>query len=167
MKKDESRSPPILILDCNLWIRILLEKNSPLRSYLTKNEFPIVLTSYMVVEILRVLKRLAIRSSTSYTEIEAKFWDFCASSFIQKDFQQPFSETLIADVKKAPEYRIIAKLLGVEAKDVPYLVAAFQHKAILISDDVRSLISKSESLKKKLGITLLTSDAVIREFTKK
>ncbi len=167
MKKDESSSPPMIILDCNLWIKLLLEKMSPLRLCLIRYEFPIVLTSYMVVEILRVLKRLAVRSSTSYAEIEAKFWDFCSQSFIQKDFQQPFTETLISDVKKAPEYRIIAKLLGIEAKDVPYLVAAFQHNVILISDDVRSLISKSENLKQKLGVTLSTSVAFIGKFTKK
>ena len=110
----------------------------------------------MVVELLRVLKRLSGRLSTPYTELENQFWEICSLNYIKTDFKEPFSESLISEVRRIPEFRIIAKILDLEVKDVPYLVAAFQHTAILVSNDLRSLVDKRNLIEQNLGIMIRT-----------
>jgi hypothetical protein len=61
-----------------------------------------------------------------------------------------------------PEYRIISRLLDLEVKDVPYLVAAFQHKAILVSENIRSLVSKRQGIQTALNIDIKTSEELLR-----
>jgi hypothetical protein len=111
----------------------------------------------MVVEILRVLKRLSVRLSISYTELEIHFWEICSLSCIKTDFKEPFTEALISEVRRIPEFRIIAKILDLVVKDVPYLVTAFQHSAILVSNDLRSLVNKRNLIENNLGIRILTA----------
>lgn len=146
-----------VILDCNVWITDFLRKTSKLREKIALNNYQVVVTSYMVVEILRVLKRVSPRLSASYSELESHFWQICSYDYIKTDFKEPFSESLISEVKRLPEFRIIAKILALELKDVPYLVAAFQHNAILVSNDLRSLINKRVPIQKSLGIIIQTT----------
>ncbi len=59
-------------------------------------------------------------------------------------------------MRRLPEFRIIAKILDLEVKDVPYLVAAFQHSAVLISNNLRSLVDKRKLIEKNLGVKIQT-----------
>lgn len=152
-KKSETQS---VIFDCNVWITDFFKKKSELRNKITHNKYQVILTSYMVVEILRVLRRISIRLSISYTELETHFWEICSLNYIKTDFKEPFTESLILEVRRIPEFRIIAKILDLEVKDVPYLVAAFQHTAILVSNDLRSLVDKRNLIEKILGIKIRT-----------
>lgn len=153
-KKSEIQS---VIFDCNVWITDFFKKESGLRNKITNNKYQVILTSYMVVEILRVLKRLSPRLSISYTELETRFWEICSLNYIQTDFKEPFSESLISEVRRIPEFRIIAKIMDLEVKDVPYLVTAFQHTAILVSNDLRSLVDKRNLIENHLGIKIRTT----------
>ena len=157
MDKRKKNAIKSVIFDCNVWITDFLKKESELRNKITNNKYQVILTSYMVVEILRVLKRLSIRLSISYTELETRFWEICSLNYIKIDFKEPFTESLISEVRRIPEFRIIAKILDLEVKDVPYLVAAFQHTAILVSNDLRSLIDKRNLIEKNLGIKIRTT----------
>ena len=152
-KKSEIQS---VIFDCNVWITDFFKKKSDLRNKITHNKYQVILTSYMVVEILRVLKRISNRLSISYTELETRFWEICSLNYIKTDFKEPFTESLISEVRRIPEFRIISKILDLEVKDVPYLVAAFQHTAILVSNNLRSLVAKRNLIEKTLGIKIQT-----------
>lgn len=156
MGKLEKIDPQAVILDCNVWITDFFTKKSELRNKITHKKYQVILTSYMVVELLRVLKRLSGRLSTPYTELENQFWEICSLNYIKTDFKEPFSESLISEVRRIPEFRIIAKILDLEVKDVPYLVAAFQHTAILVSNDLRSLVDKRNLIEQNLGIMIRT-----------
>lgn len=111
----------------------------------------------MVVEILKVLKRLSIRLNIPYSELETLFWDFTNQDFIIQNFDNPFSDHLIMETKKLPEIRIIAEILELEPKDVPYIVSAFKNEAALVTDDKRSLLDLKEILRDKIGIKLFSS----------
>ena len=156
---EESKKSEILsvIFDCNVWITDFFKKESGLRNKITDSKYQVILTSYMVVEILRVLKRLPTRISISYTDLETRFWEICSLNYIKTDFKEPFSESLISEVRRIPEFRIIAKIMDLEVKDVPYLVAAFQHTAILVSNDLRSLVDKRNLIENHLGIKIRTT----------
>ncbi len=111
----------------------------------------------MVVEVFRVFKRLSRRISIPYTELESLFWDFCAHENISMKFEHPFADSLITETKRLPEYQIIARLLDLESKDVPYLVTAFQYKATIISDNLRSLVNRRELIKQYLDVDMRSS----------
>ena len=157
MAKHSKSEMQSVIFDCNVWITDFFKKKSELRNKITHSKHQVILTSYMVVEILRVLKRLSPRLSISYTELETRFWEICSLSYIKTDFKEPFTESLISEVRRIPEFRIIAKILDLEIKDVPYLVAAFQHTAILVSNNLRSLIIKRNLIEKSLGSKIRTA----------
>ncbi|MFW9916194.1 MAG: hypothetical protein ACFFGZ_11360 [Candidatus Thorarchaeota archaeon] len=151
-----------VVLDCNLWIKLHTKRDWDLAGRILQGDYQIILTSYMVVEILRALKRLARKLSIAYPELESLFWDFCSHPSILMAFEQPFGESLIAETIRLPEYRIIGRLLDLEVKDVPYLVAAFQHKAILVSENIRSLVAKRQGIQTALNIDIKTSEELLR-----
>jgi len=142
------------ILDCNIWIQLLLGKNNLLQQKIIIQKYPLIITSYGIVEILRVLKRFASQWKKNYFDLEEKFWDILNLESIQKEFQAPISESLLNEIKRAPEYRLIAEALNLEIKDVPYIVTAYQFKAILVTTDDRTIISKRQDLNKRLGIII-------------
>lgn len=156
MDKNKKNKTQSVIFDCNVWITEFFKKKSELRNKMTSNKYRVILTSYMVVEILRVLKRTSNRLSIPYTDLESRFWEICSLSYIKTDFKEPFTESLISEVRRIPEFKIIAKILDLEVKDVPYLVAAFQHTAILVSNDLRSLVEKRNVIERILGIKIRT-----------
>ncbi len=135
-----------------------MQKKSDLRNKLLQDEYQAILTSYMGVEILRVLKRISSRLSISFSEFESLFWNICSHKFVKLDFKQPLTEALITEIKRIPEFKIIAKLLDLEIKDIPYLVASFQNNAMLVTDDLRSIITKRQIIDKNLGLKILTTE---------
>lgn len=88
-QRNKSKAQSV-ILDCNVWITDFFKKASRLRNKIDHNNYQVFLTSHMVVEILRVLKRLSTRLSISYTELETRFWEICSFNYIKLDFKQPF-----------------------------------------------------------------------------
>ncbi|MFX1512114.1 MAG: hypothetical protein ACFFCQ_05975, partial [Promethearchaeota archaeon] len=61
MEQETQETKKSIVLDCNLWIKIVSEKDSDFTKHVLTGNYLVILTSYMVVEILRVLKRLSHR----------------------------------------------------------------------------------------------------------
>jgi len=156
----ERRQP--LILDCNLWIELITKKECHLREKILTGNYSIIITSYMAVETLRVLKRLSSKMNISLSKLETHFWEFLFHDNITMNFKQVFTESLINEIKDLPEIKIIASLLDLERKDVPYIVAAFQYNAIFLTEDVRSLLEKRNLIKQKLNIEILSMDEFLK-----
>lgn len=153
MHGERSASP--IVLDCNAWIA-MLHGNERLNARIVDGGTPVVLTSYIAVEILRALRHVARRCKVPISALERRFWATCLLDSIEKQFKHPLSDGVIDEIKSTAEMTIIARLLDLEIKDVPYIVAAFQNKAILVTDDVRSIIARRDAIKTTLGITTLT-----------
>ncbi len=143
-----------LILDCNVWLFLLTTEDKRLDQRTIRGNTPIILTSYGAVEILRAMRRITRRLRIPINELESRFWALCNLPIIRKEFAFPLSDSIISDIKQVPEYSIIAQLLGIETKDTPYIIAAYQFKAILITMDGRSLLSKREFIQKQLGVKM-------------
>jgi len=150
------------IIDCNVWID-LLSGNDALEKKIVEEGYPIIITSYGVVEVLRALGHIARKLKIPPGNLESKFWSFCILPSIDKQFKVPFTTSLIDEVKNTPEFRVIAKLLDMEVKDTPYIVAAFQHGACLVTQDKRSILVKKEEIKQKLGVRALTDVEFLSE----
>jgi predicted nucleic acid-binding protein len=156
---DRTRPRPV-ILDCNVWIGIILGYEKRLDKKIIDDHYPVIVTSYGIAEIMRVLKRLAIVQGIAFRELETRAWKFFNLPSIQQEFSTDVSESILLAVKQAPEYRVIAKLLSVEVKDAPYVVSAFQMNARIITVDERSFLSRKNAIKQQLDIEVIG----LREF---
>lgn len=139
------------ILDCNVWID-LLAGNDALEREIVDGARPIIITSYIAVEVLHALRHVGRELGIAASELEGRFWDTCMLPSIEKQFKQSLSGSLIHEIKMMPEMRIIARLLDMEIKDMPYIVAAFQHGAILVTNDNRSIYAKRGDIKTRIGV---------------
>ncbi len=144
-----------VILDCNVWIGIILGFEKRLDKRLFDDKYPVIVTSYGIAEIMRVLKRLSIVQGISFRELETRAWKLFNLPNIQQEFSTDVSESILFAVKQAPEYRVIAKLLSMEIKDVPYVVSAFQMKARILTSDKRSFLSRKDAIKQQLDIEVI------------
>ena len=159
-----STLPISIILDCNLWIDLIRDHPSGFRSKLLSGRLIIIISSYMAVEILRTLRRLAGRIDVRYKDLADLFWHFVQNSCIKVAFQQPLSESLVRETRNIPEMQIIAKMLGLEVKDVPYIVCAYEHSAILVTIDYRSILNKREIIEDRIGVLVIDKDELSDKF---
>jgi predicted nucleic acid-binding protein len=157
------KKPKAAVFDCNVWLYLLSAKDARLNQKIGKDGYPVVITSYGVVEILRALKRLSKNVGAGYASLEEDFWDLCNSTTVQKEFNSVISGSLIGEVHRNAEFRLIAKLLGLEVKDVPYVVAAFQFDAMLVTKDERSIISKQDIIKRLLDLDVVSLNDFLKE----
>ena len=151
------------LFDCNIWMLILLKNQKHLFHFLQSKHYEIIITSYGMVEILRVLKRIALRQNITYELLEEKIWEFMKFPCIQMQFDKPISEKLIDELHRIPEYHIMTQIFQLELKDIPYLVASFQYNAQLITEDKRSILDKAATIQEKLGITILSWEHFLKK----
>jgi predicted nucleic acid-binding protein len=157
----EKRKPAVL--DCNVWLCLLSAKDARLQDKVVEQGYPVIITSYGVVEVLRALKRLSKDIAGGYATLEEDFWELCNSATIRREFASVISESLIGEVGRKPEFRLIAKLLGLETKDVPYVVSAFQFDAIFVTTDARSILDKRGTIKQFLGLEIIGLEEFLKE----
>ena len=166
MNQDSKGNLKTFIFDCNIWIEVITDTESKLTDIVFNNNVNIVLTSYMIVEILRVLKRLSIRLKILFSETEMLFWSFSRHTNISFVFNAPISDSLINEVKNSSEIQIIAKVLKLEPKDVPYIIGAHQYNATIVTEDIRSLYAEKKQIQEKIGIKIIRKSDFINDFHK-
>ncbi|MHA1617351.1 MAG: PIN domain-containing protein [Candidatus Njordarchaeales archaeon] len=158
MLKNSSRSR-IIVLDANIWIKGLFGISKEARQIIKdclNRKLRIVVNSYIVAEVVRVLKRIAMRSKLNPLKLERNFWIIINSESVIKDFITPVSEDLIEFLKNKDEILLISKIFNLEPKDVPYIVLAFKFKAPIITEDKRSIYIKRREIEERIGIRILT-----------
>lgn len=153
------------VFDANIWLEIVTQHNSTLHRFFYLDH-TVYLSSYMIIEILRALKRITKRIRLSYQELEEYFWSFLEHPVIHCLFDYPVSNSLINEIKNLPEIRLISKTFDLELKDVPYIITAFEKEAELVTEDIRSLIDQRATLTKKIGVFLLTKEEFIGKYLK-
>jgi len=150
----------ILVFDANIWIHGLLGTESISKLLLdlcVEGIIRVVVDSYCVAEVLRALFRLAEKKRLDPNTLQRNFWRILNADNVIKDFGLSISRSLIGYVIRKDEIRLIARILGLESKDVPYLLTAFKHSAIIITTDDRSLYAQKELIKKKLNIEIMST----------
>ena len=160
-------SPNFIVLDSNVWISLITVPKNPLWVKIKSENYQIILTSYMICEILRVLRRITARINISIDTLNSAFWDLVNSPFIHQEFDIPLSEDVIKKMKDHAGVTMIAQIFQLEPKDVPYLVAAYQFKAIFITRDIRSIIEKRELIDQKLNIKIFTENEFLKKKLKR
>jgi len=158
-ERSKNSSITKIILDANVWIKAIFGFDKLALSIIKKclkGELYIIVNSYIIAEITRVLKRIAYRIGLNPLNLERKFWIIINSPYVIKDFKEPLSEDLLRMIRKKDEILVIAKTFNLEPKDVPYIVSAFKHRAIIITYDDRSLYKMRDEIKKKINVMIKT-----------
>ena len=79
-------------------------------------------------------------------------------------FQRPLSESLVRETSNVPEMQIIARMLGLEVRDVPCIVCAYEYSAIIVTIDYRSILNKREIIRDQIGVSVLDKDELFDKF---
>ncbi len=157
-----------LVFDACTWI-LALHGHDPPHALLKRclqlpESVTIIVNSYCLLEVLSVLKK------TTHQPVEKHFWGILNSPTCVLDFELPLSRDLMKTVRKKTEIVMLAKLLDLEPKDVPYLVLSFKHRAHFVTEDVRSIHSKKKRFQETLPVMIIDSSEallLVRKFEKK
>ncbi len=145
-----------LVLDANVWIFGLVQKNPQFQllqmSFPSERKISLIIDSYGAVETLHVLRKAARHVHQSQSNIEKSFWSILNRASCILDFEHPLKKNLLVLMRNKPEFLMLARIFDLEPKDVPYLVLSFKHKAILVTEDYRSLYSKRKKINSFLGV---------------
>lgn len=151
-----------IILDTNVWLNTLLQINpydKLLKFLLNENkQYQVLIDSYGAAEAVHSLRGLAKEIHASTTAYERAFWSILNKLNCLFDFDVPITNNLLEMAKNKTEYLMLAKTYELETKDVPFVVLAFKHKAVLITSDKRSLLDKRKLVQEKLAIVILSLD---------
>ena len=132
-----------VVLDANIWIKGLLDVDpvcAEIVKAVRKGKLEPVVSSYAVAEVIAVLRRVAQRFERIPEVLERDWWTIINLQNVEKDLEDDISSSLLDEIRRSSEICLLADILRIEPKDVPYIVLARKHDALLVTDDKRSLL---------------------------
>ncbi len=148
-----------IVCDASVWLQGLFGTNDDLYNLIkqiTKGEAIALVNSYCVLEILRGVKRIAGKTHQSAQFLESRVWNILTTAGTGLTFDRPLEEAIIHQIRQQIEYQILAKILELESKDLPYITLAYEKSAPIVTLDKRSLYNKREEIKKRIGVIIYT-----------
>ena len=148
------------ILDTCVWVNGFLQvdpRAAKLIKAIVNQKLEIVISSYGVAEVFTVFRRLSRELKVSVTVLERDIWAIWNQPNVIKEFSTDMTKALLFEVRWQKEIELLAKILELEPKDVPFIVLAYKHKIPLITMDERSLWIKRQEIEKKTGVTIILS----------
>ncbi len=148
------------ILDTCVWVNGFLQvdpRAAKLIKAIVNQKLEIVISSYSVAEVFTVFRRLSRELKVSVTVLERDIWAIWNQPNVIKEFSTDITKALLFEVRGQKEIELLAKILELEPKDVPFIVLAYKHKIPLITMDERSLWTKRQEIEKKTGVTIILS----------
>jgi len=149
-----------VILDTCVWVNGLLHVDphaDRIIKAIANQELEVVISSYGVVEVFTVFRRLAWELRVPPTVLERDIWAIWNQSNVIKEFSTDITMALLYEVRRQKEIELLAKILELEPKDVPFIVLAYNHKIPLITTDERSLWANRQKIEKMTGVRILLS----------
>jgi hypothetical protein len=134
----------VKILDTNLWVFGTLQTNeqaAELLAEIDRGETTSAISAYMVQEALAAFDRTQSLSSSDRDAVKTRFLIRLTrmTGLIEAPSSRDVSESLLREQRSAPAVQTLARVCGIQAKDVPILVLAFEHRdrepTILTNDE--------------------------------
>lgn len=131
------------ILDSNLWVFGTLGTHEPavaLLDEIDRGEARSALSGYMVQEILDALATPALLSPPERDRVQTAFLERLPgmAGLIEAPSYRDVAAEVVRERRRAPETRLLARILDIQAKDVPILVLAYryveQHPIVMTND---------------------------------
>lgn len=133
------------ILDTNLWVFGTLRTNeqaAELLAEMDRGETTSAINAYMVQEALAAFDRTQSLSSEDRDAVKTRFLTRLTrmTGLIEAPSSRDVSESLLREQRSASAVQTLARVCGIQAKDVPILVLAFEHR-----DREPTILTKDES----------------------
>lgn len=121
------------ILDTNLWVFGTLRTNeqaAELLAEIDRGETTSAINAYMVQEALAAFDRTQSLSPADRDAVKTRFLTRLTrmTGLIEAPSSRDVSEALLQEQRSAPAVRTLARVCGIQAKDVPILVLAFEYR---------------------------------------
>ncbi|MFD1571252.1 hypothetical protein [Halorubrum laminariae] len=132
------------ILDTNLWVFGTLRTNeqaAELLAEIDRGETTSAINAYMVQEALAAFDRTQSLSSADRDTVKTRFLTRLTrmTGLIEAPSSRDVSTSLLREQRSAPAVQTLARVCGIQTKDVPILVLAFEHRdrepTILTNDE--------------------------------
>jgi len=123
----------VKILDTNLWVFGTLGTNrqaAELLAEIDRGETTSAISAYMVQEALAAFDRTQSLSSADRDAVKTSFLTRLTrmTGLIEAPSSRDVSDALLREQRSAPTVRALARVCGIQPKDVPILVLAFEHR---------------------------------------
>ena len=120
------------ILDTNLWVFGTLRTNeqaTKLLAQIDRGETTSAINAYIIQEALTVFDRTQSLSSADRDATKTRFLTRLTrmTGLIEAPSSHDVSTSLLREQRSAPAVQTLAHVCGIQAKDVPILVLAFEH----------------------------------------
>jgi len=134
----------VKILDTNLWVFGTLRTNeqaTELLAEIDRGETTSVINAYMIQEALAAFDRTESLSSADRDTVKTRFLTRLTrmTGLIEAPSSRDVSDALLQEQRSAPAVQVLARVCGIQPKDVPILVLAFEHRnrepTILTNDE--------------------------------
>lgn len=121
------------ILDTNLWVFGTLGTNQRaerLLDEIERGETVSAINAYIMQEALNAFDRTSGLSSDERDELKTVFLTRLSrmTGLVEAPTSKEFHDDLLAERRAATHTRLLARVLGVEPKDIPVLLLAFRHE---------------------------------------
>lgn len=121
------------VLDTNLWVFGTLRTNeraTELLRAIDRGSVTSAINAYMVQEALTAFDRVETISKTDRDAVKTAFLTRLTrmEGLVQVPSSRDASESLLRERRSAPAARTLARVCGIQPKDVPILVLAFEHR---------------------------------------
>ena len=132
------------ILDTNLWVFGTLRTNEQAAEWLAeidRGETMSAINAYMVQEALAAFDRTQSLSAADRDVVKTRFLTRLTrmTGLIEAPSSRDVSQSLLREQRSAPAVQTLARVCGIQPKDVPILVLAFEHRdrepTILTNDE--------------------------------
>ncbi|QLC49694.1 hypothetical protein HWN40_05225 [Methanolobus zinderi] len=95
-------------------------------------------------------------------QLQTAIWSIFREPFVKTTFTPiDFEMMVLEEVRNRPEYCALATALGIEPKDAPIVVLAYQYASPLATVDERSLLSIKEKVNQLIGIEIISADEAL------
>ena len=121
------------ILDTNLWVFGTLRTNEQAAEWLAeidRGETTSAINAYMVQEALAAFDRTQSLSAADRDTVKTRFLTRLTrmTGLIEAPSSRDVSDALLREQRSAPAVQMLACVCGIQPKDIPILVLAFEHR---------------------------------------
>lgn len=121
------------ILDTNLWVFGTLRTNdkaATLLAEIERGDTISAINAYMVYEALSAFDRVQSLSAAERDTVKTRFLTRLTrmTGLIEAPSSRDVNESLVQEQRSAPVVQTLARVCGIQPKDVPILVLAYEHR---------------------------------------
>lgn len=121
-----------------------------------------LVSSYIAKEVVDNVVYECKKKGYDPDRFQTAVWSIFRETFLETTFTSlDFEQVILADIRSRPEYCALAKALGIEPKDAPIIVPAYQYAAPLVTMDERSLLRIRDKIKQLVNVEMLTVDELL------